>query len=100
MRSTPTNVRPGALLLVRSTRRRSAAWRCGSLIGAPDSHYLMWRTGEAAIYRGLEKRTADLKAEQERRAKAAAAADEEFSAEFLSAARKVFEMIDVDNSGT
>ena len=49
---------------------------------------------EAAIYRGLEKRTADLKAEQERRAKAAAAADEEFSAEFLSAARKVFEMID------
>ena len=55
---------------------------------------------EAAIYRGLEKRTADLKAEQERRAKAAAAADEEFSAEFLSAARKVFEMIDVDNSGT
>ena len=62
--------------------------------------HTLHRTGEAAIYRGLEKRTADLKAEQERRAKAAAAADEEFSAEFLSAARKVFEMIDVDNSGT
>ena len=58
------------------------------------------RAGEAAIYRGLEKRTADLKAEQERRAKAAAAADEEFSVEFLNAARAVFRMIDADGSGT
>ena len=78
----------------------STAWRRGSLIGCTRFSLFDVRTGEAAIYRGLEKRTADLKAEQERRAKAAAAADEEFSAEFLSAARKVFEMIDVDNSGT
>jgi hypothetical protein len=34
------------------------------------------------------------------RARAAAAADEEFSAEFLTAARKVFQMIDDDDSGT
>ena len=55
---------------------------------------------EVAIQRGLKKRVEQLQAEQERRMRAAAAADEEFSAEFLSAARKVFEMIDVDNSGT
>ena len=35
-----------------------------------------------------------------RREKAARAEDENFSVEFLSAARKVFEMIDVDESGT
>ena len=38
--------------------------------------------------------------ERERRERAAAAADEEFSAEFLTAARKVFQMIDDDDSGT
>ena len=42
---------------------------------------------EEAIYRGLAKRIEDLKDEQERRARAAAAADAEFSAEFLSMAR-------------
>jgi len=41
-----------------------------------------------------------LQDEQERRAKAAAAENAAFSAEFLGAARRVFAMIDVDNSGT
>ena len=40
-----------------------------------------------------------LQDEQERRAKAAAAENAAFSAEFLGAARRVFAMIDVDNSG-
>ena len=43
---------------------------------------------EEAINRGLAKRVEALKVEQERRARAAAAADAEFSEEFLSAARK------------
>ena len=55
---------------------------------------------EEAIHRGLAKRIEDLKAEQERRARAEAAADEAFSAEFLSMARMVFDMIDADESGT
>ena len=58
------------------------------------------RTGEEAIYRGLAKRVEQLQAEQERRMRAAAAADEEFSAEFLTMARAVFDMIDKDQSGT
>ena len=55
---------------------------------------------DEAIQRGLSKRLEQLAAEQERRAKAAAAADEEFSVEFLNAARAVFRMIDADGSGT
>ena len=58
------------------------------------------RTGEEAINRGLAKRLDQLAAERARREKAARAEDENFSVEFLSAARKVFEMIDVDESGT
>ena len=54
---------------------------------------------ETAINRGLAKRLKDLEKERERRERAAAA-DEEFSAEFLTAARKVFQMIDDDDSGT
>ena len=57
-------------------------------------------TGESAINRGLAKRLDQLANERERREKAARAEDENFSVEFLSAARKVFEMIDVDESGT
>ena len=51
---------------------------------------------EEAIYRGLAKRVEQL----QRRMRAAAAADEEFSAEFLTMARAVFDMIDKDQSGT
>ena len=58
------------------------------------------RTGEEAINRGLAKRLAQLAAEHERRERAAEKADAEFSVEFLNAARKCFEMIDVDESGT
>ena len=58
------------------------------------------RTGEEAINRGLAKRLDQLANERERREKAARAEDENFSVEFLSAARKVFEMIDADESGT
>ena len=38
--------------------------------------------------------------ERERRERAALRADAEFSTEFLNAARKVFQMIDDDGSGT
>ena len=55
---------------------------------------------EEAINRGLAKRLDQLANERERREKAARAEDENFSVEFLGAARKVFEMIDVDESGT
>ena len=55
---------------------------------------------EEATDRGLAKRLDQLANERERREKAAAAEDENFSVEFLGAARKVFEMIDVDESGT
>ena len=85
-----------ASLVIRSTRRLLdgvARFR------APDSR-VDSRTGEEAIYRGLAKRVEQLQAEQERRMRAAAAADEEFSAEFLTMARAVFDMIDKDQSGT
>ena len=55
---------------------------------------------EEAIRRGLSKRLEQLADERERRERAAAAEDEAFSAEFLFAARKVFMMIDEDDSGT
>ena len=55
---------------------------------------------EQAIQRGLSKRLAQLAAERERRERAAAKADAEFSAEFLSMARKWFDLIDKDGSGT
>ena len=55
---------------------------------------------EDAIQRGLAKRLEQLAEERERRERAARAEDEAFSAEFLNAAREVFLMIDVDNSGS
>ena len=84
-----------ASLVIRSTRRLLD----GVAVSAPDSR-VDSRTGEEAIYRGLAKRVEQLQAEQERRMRAAAAADEEFSAEFLTMARAVFDMIDKDQSGT
>ena len=83
--------RPGVLNrdLTPSTRR----------LLTPDS-LVDLRAGEEAINRGLAKRLDQLAAERARREKAARAEDENFSVEFLSAARKVFEMIDVDESGT
>ena len=97
-----TNVRPGVSHF--SSDRRDAcsmAWRCGSLAArlGPDSP-VDWRAGEQAIQRGLSKRLAQLAAERERRERAAAKADAEFSAEFLSMARKCFDLIDKDGSGT
>ena len=55
---------------------------------------------DEAIQRGLSKRLEQLAAERERRERAALRADAEFSTEFLNAARKVFQMIDDDGSGT
>ena len=55
---------------------------------------------ESAIQRGLKKRLEQLADERERRQRAAEKADEEFSLEFLNAAREVFTMIDDDESGT
>ena len=55
---------------------------------------------ETAINRGLAKRLKDLEKERERRERASTAADEEFSTEFLGLARKAFQMIDKDDSGT
>ena len=57
-------------------------------------------TGESAINRGLAKRLKDLEKERERRERASTAADEEFSTECLGLARKAFQMIDKDDSGT
>ena len=74
---------------------RSAAWRCGTRLSLFDV-----RAGEEAINRGLAKRLQQMSEERARAARAAAAEDEEFSAEFLSMARQVFQMIDKDNSGT
>ena len=87
-----------ASLVIRSTRRLLDGV---AVVPArsPDSR-VDSRTGEEAIYRGLAKRVEQLQAEQERRMRAAAAADEEFSAEFLTMARAVFDMIDKDQSGT
>ena len=47
---------------------------------------------ELAIQRGLAKRLEQLAIERERRDRAAMAADEEFTTEFLNAAREVFIM--------
>ena len=55
---------------------------------------------ETAIQKGLAHRLEQLSIERQRRDRANARADEEFSAEFLSAAREVFQMIDEDESGT
>ena len=55
---------------------------------------------EEAVHRGLAKRLEQLAQERERRERAARAEDEAFSAEFLNAAREVFLMIDVDESGS
>ena len=55
---------------------------------------------DEAISRGLAKRLEQLAAERERRERAAEKADAEFSNEFLNAARRCFEMIDDDQSGT
>ena len=68
-----------------SPRRRSIT---------PDAHR------DSPIQRGLKKRLAQLADERERRQRAAEKADEDFSLEFLSAAREVFTMIDDDESGT
>ena len=54
---------------------------------------------ETAIQKGLAHRLEQLSIERQRRDRANARADEEFSAEFLSAARAVFLMIDKDESG-
>ncbi len=93
--------RPGVLNrdLTPSTRRLLDGVAMRFSDRTPDS-LVDSRTGEEAIYRGLAKRVEQLQAEQERRMRAAAAADEEFSAEFLTMARAVFDMIDKDQSGT
>ena len=57
-------------------------------------------TGEEAINRGLAKRLKDLERERERRNRAAREDDLQFSLDFLSTSRKVFRMIDKDDSGT
>ena len=54
---------------------------------------------EASIETALKAKLAQRAADRERRAKEAAAEIAAFTAEFLNAARKVFEMIDKDDSG-
>ena len=78
--------------------RRAASSSCRSL--AIDAIVTSDARREEAINRGLSKRVEQLKVEQERRERAAQRADEEFSVEFLNAARAVFRMIDADGSGT
>ena len=55
---------------------------------------------EEAVNRGLSVRLEQLENERQRRLRAAKAADQEFSVQFLSMARQVFDMIDVDQSGS
>ncbi|KAH8057468.1 hypothetical protein JL721_9717 [Aureococcus anophagefferens] len=55
---------------------------------------------ETAINRGLSKRLDQLEDERERRNRAARSEDKEFSMAFISMAREVFDMIDVDQSGS
>ena len=55
---------------------------------------------ENAVLAGLEKRIAAMEADRERREKAAAGADREFSAEFLQLANAIFDLIDEDQSET
>ena len=52
------------------------------------------------INRGLAKRLKDLEKERERRNRAAREEDLQFSLDFLSPSRKVFRMIDKDDSGS
>ena len=82
--------------LVRPARLRKAL----EALDTDKSGELDVEEWESAINRGLAKRLEQLAIERERRDRAAAAADEEFSTEFLSAAREVFSMIDDDDSGT
>ena len=55
---------------------------------------------ETAINRGLAKRLEQMAKERERRERAAAAADGQFTAEFLKLAEEIFDMIDEDQSDT
>ncbi|KAH8060909.1 hypothetical protein JL720_13499 [Aureococcus anophagefferens] len=70
------------------------------VLDTPNDGELDVNEWEDAIQRGLAKRLDDLANERERRERAAQAEDEAFSVEFLSAARQVFDMIDVDGSGS
>ena len=100
---------------MRSTRRSGASGGVLSITGITRSYLPTWDAIDAtvlvrsspvaarrdeAISRGLAKRLEQLAAERERRERAAEKADAEFSNEFLNAARKCFEMIDDDQSGT
>ena len=55
---------------------------------------------EAAVLAGLEKRLQAMAEDRERRERAAAAADGQFTAEFLKLAEEIFDMIDEDKSDT
>ena len=99
-RSTPTSgALRGVLSITGITRSYLPTWDAIDATVLVRSSPVAARR-EEAINRGLAKRIEQLKAEQERRARAAAAADSEFSEEFLNAARKCFRLIDRDGSGT
>ena len=55
---------------------------------------------EVAIQRGLKKRVEQLQEARARREQAAAAEDAAFSEAFLNMARQIFDMMDVDSSGS
>ena len=55
---------------------------------------------EVAIQRGLKKRVEQLQEARARREQAAAAEDAAFSEAFLNLARQIFDMMDVDSSGS
>ena len=78
---------------VRSEGAFDAATACrGSPVGIPRR--------EEAIETALANKLADRAAKRELEAARAAKEIEEFSNEFLNAARKAFDLIDVDCSGT
>ena len=91
-RSTPTSgALRGVLSITGITRSYLPTWDAIDATVLVRSSPVAARR-EEAINRGLAKRLEQLAIERERRDRAAMAADEEFTVEFLNAAREVFIM--------
>ena len=82
--------------MARSTRTSGACSESETYV----SRRLFAPRREVAIQRGLKKRVAQLQEARARREEAAAAEDAAFSEAFLNLARQIFDMMDVDSSGS
>ena len=83
-----------------ATAAAAAAAAAGAGVEAPTEVAAQLAEAQRALAALHVERDEQLAAERERRERAALRADAEFSTEFLNAARKVFQMIDDDGSGT